>query len=291
MSSTSPASAARQAREALGLRLRELRKDAGLTARALATATDQHFSRVSKIEHGVQAPSPADIRAWCHACHAESEIPDLLATIRSIESAYLELRRQSRDGMKRVTGAHTLARYQRTTQFRIYEHNVIPGVFQTAAYTAAMLTFWIDHLGAPDDLDQAVASRMQRQKVIYHSRNRFSVVLEEQALRTWFGTAEVQLGQLDRLLALVSMPNVQIAIIPLMSERTAVGSAGFWIFDDALVSLETPTASIEVNRPQEIRQYTRMFDTLRTQALGRHDSRELINQVIAETVQRLRPST
>ncbi|HEY5986671.1 MAG TPA: helix-turn-helix transcriptional regulator, partial [Streptosporangiaceae bacterium] len=52
--SITPSSSAKQAREALGARLRELRQDAGLSARALAAATGQHFTRVSKIEHGVQ---------------------------------------------------------------------------------------------------------------------------------------------------------------------------------------------------------------------------------------------
>ena len=40
----------------------------GLTARALATATGQHYTRVRKIEHGVQAPTNNDIREWCRAC-------------------------------------------------------------------------------------------------------------------------------------------------------------------------------------------------------------------------------
>lgn len=283
MATTSPSSAARQAREALGVRLRELRKDAGLTARELADATGQHYTRVSKLEHGIQAPSDADVRAWCQACGAIDQVPDLIATIRSVDSAYLELRRQSRAGMKRVTGAHTPALYRRTTQFRVYEHNVIPGLFQTAAYTAAMLRFWMEFLGAPDDLEQAVASRMERQQVIYRSGKRFAVVLEEQALRTWFGTAETQLGQLDRLLALMSMPNMHIGIIPLMSERTAVGSTGFWIFDEGLVALETPTASIEVNRPHEIRMYLKMFDALRNSAVHGTGARQLISRVIAET--------
>ena len=60
---------------------------------------------------------------------------------------------------------------------------------------------------------------------------RFAVVLEEQALRTWFGTARYRPEQLDRLLEIMSMPTVSLGIIPLMTERTAVASAGFWIFD------------------------------------------------------------
>lgn len=46
-----------------------------------------------------------------------------------------------------------------------------------------------------------------------------------------------------------------LGIIPLMTERGAVGSTGFWIFDEALVALETPTASIAVDRPGEVALY------------------------------------
>ena len=101
--------------------MREIRKDAGLTGRALAIATGQHFTRVSKIENGAQAPTDQDIRDWCRACAAGAQVPDLIATARAVESAYLEFRRQARAGMKRVTGAHTLPLYERTGVFRIYE--------------------------------------------------------------------------------------------------------------------------------------------------------------------------
>jgi transcriptional regulator with XRE-family HTH domain len=278
----SPSSVAKQQQEALGLRLRELRKDAGLTARALAAATGQHYTRVSKIEHGVQSPTDSDIRKWCRACGADQQVPDLLATLQAIESAYLEFRRQSRAGMKRVLGAHTLGLYERTNLFRIYEHNVIPGLFQTAAYSAAMLSFWIKFLGTPNDIEEAVATRMDRQRVIYTRGKRFVVVLEEQALRTWFGTAETQAGQLDRLLAVMSLSNISFGIVPMMTERVAVGSTGFWIFDDALVALETPTASIEVNRPQEIELYARMFEALKVPAVYGRAARALIAKAMDE---------
>ena len=280
--STPPSSSAREAQRALGARLREIRRDAGLSGRALAAATRQHFTRVSKIEHGVQPPTDKDIRDWCRACDAEEQVPDLIATARVVESAYLEFRRQARAGMKRVVGAHTLALYERTSQFRIYEHNVIPGLFQTAAYCAAMLSFWIGFLETPADLDAAVAARMERQKVIFEAGKRFAVVLEEQALRTWFGTAEVQAGQLDRLLEMMSVPTVSLGIVPLMTERTGVASAGFWVFDDSLVALETPTASIEVTRPQEVELYARMFEHLRGAAVFGAAARGLIIRALGE---------
>jgi transcriptional regulator with XRE-family HTH domain len=279
---TPPSSSARQAQEALGARLREIRKDASLSARVLATATGQHFTRVSKIEHGVQAPSDQDIRDWCRACGAEEQIPDLVATARAVQSAYLEFRRQARAGMKRVLGAHTLSLYEQIEEFRIYEHNVVPGLFQTAAYCSAMLSFWIGFLDAPDDLDAAVAARMERQRVLHQAGKRFAVILEEQALRTWFGSAEVQAGQLGRLLEVMSLPTVSLGIIPMMTERGAVPSAGFWIFDDSLVALETPTASIEVTRPQEIELYARMFEHLKGAAAYGAAARALIIRALGE---------
>lgn len=253
-----------------------------MTARQLADSTGQHYTRVSKIENGVQAPTDKDIREWCEACRSDDQIPDLIATLRTVEAAYLEFRRQSRAGMKRVLGAHTLKRYEQTIVFRIYEHNVIPGLFQTAEYTAAMLSFWIKFLGTPNDVEEAVGVRMERQRVLYRGGKRVVALLEEQALRTWFGTAETQAGQLGRLLELMALPNVSIGIIPLMTERPAVGSAGFWIFDDSLVALETPTASIEVARPQEIQLYIRMFEVLKTTALHGRGARNLIVKVLSE---------
>lgn len=273
---TGPPSATERARREFGLRLRAIRRDAGLTARALAAATGQHYTRVSKIEHGVQVPTAADVRAWCVACDAQDQVPDLVATLHAVESAYVEMRRRSRAGMRRVLGAHTVERYERTTRFRIYEHNVIPGLFQTADYCAAMLEFWYRFLDAPNDLDAAVAVRMERQRVLYRGGRRVDCVLEEQALRTWFGTADVQAGQLDRLLAVMSLPTVSVGIIPLMTERDAVGSAGFWMFDDTLVALETPSASITVDRPEEIALYARMFDVLRGSAVHGVAARALV---------------
>jgi transcriptional regulator with XRE-family HTH domain len=57
-------SAVHQAKEALGHRLRDLRKDAGLTGRQLALLAGWPNSKVSKIEYGKQTPTEDDIRLW-----------------------------------------------------------------------------------------------------------------------------------------------------------------------------------------------------------------------------------
>jgi transcriptional regulator with XRE-family HTH domain len=279
--STSPSDAARKAQQALGLRLRELRKDAGLSGRELAVATGWHFTRVSKIENGVQGPTDPDIRTWCAACSAEDQIPDLIAQARAVESMYMEFKRRTRAGMKQLLQTRGDL-FERTERFRIYEHNVIPGLFQTAEYAAGLLSFWIDFLETRNDVEAAVAARIERQAILYRAAKTFSVVLEEAAIRTQFGTAATMAGQLDRLLSVMTLPNISFGVVPLTVQRRAVGSTGFWIFDDALVSLETPTASIDVSQPQEIGLYERMFEELRQPAVYGRDARRLILRVLDE---------
>jgi transcriptional regulator with XRE-family HTH domain len=271
-----PSSSAKEAKKALGARMREVRKDAGLTARALALLTEQHYTRVSKIENGTQVPTDKDIRVWCGACRADDQVPELIATARAVESAYLEYRRQARAGVKRAVGPFTWERYASTTTFRIYEHNVIPSEFQTPTYCGAMLSFWIDFLAVPNDLQAAIDERMRRQEVISWRGKTFRVVLEEQALRTWIADPEVHAGQLGRLLEAMGNPSVTFGIIPLMKRRSGVPSTPFMIFDAQLVGLETPSATIEVTRPDEIALYVKLFEQLEQAAVYGAEARSLI---------------
>jgi hypothetical protein len=57
------------------------------------------------------------------------------------------------------------------------------------------------------------------------------------------------------------------------SVSLAVATAGFWVFGSELVTLETPTAGIEVSQPQEIALCVRLFDLLHQSALYGADAR------------------
>ena len=123
---------------------------------------------------------------------------------------------------------------------------------------------------------------MLKQQVIGWRGKKFHAVLEEQALRTWFSDADVQSGQLGRLLEVMNHDDVTLGIIPLMRPRTAVASAPFWIFDEHLVALETPTASIQVTRPDEIGLYLKMFGHLEATAVYGTEARALIVKALDE---------
>ena len=221
-----------------------------------------------------------DIGTWCRVCYAEDQIPDLIAAARNVESMYADWRRQMRAGMRRSQAAR-LPVYQRTRLFRLYEPGLIPGIFQTAQYAAGVISSFMKFTGVATDLEEAVAARMEWQKIIYSDRE-FDVVLEEQALRTRAGDQEVMTGQLDRLLAVMSLPRVGLGIIPSSAERTVMPSAGFAIFDSEMVQAETVSAELTVTQPQEIVLYTRRFELLRQSAVHAGDARQLIRRALEE---------
>jgi transcriptional regulator with XRE-family HTH domain len=267
----------RQAKQALGARLRELRKDANLSGRALAARCGWHFTKVSKLEHGTQTPSEDDLRDWCGACGAENQASDLIATMRAIDLMYVEWRRALRTGMRHGQEARN-ALHERTTLFRIYESGLVPGLFQTAEYAAKVIATAIELNQIPNDLDAAVAARLQRQQNLYSGDRRFLVVLEEQALRTRVGGAETMRGQLDRLLALMSLQRISLGVVPAMAERKIWPSAGFWIFDQGTVRVETPSAELTITQRSEIAVFEKRFDRLQKSAVYGQAARGLIYQ-------------
>jgi len=70
-----------RAREALGIRLREMRLAARLTGKQLAEQNEWHPSKVSKIEGGKQTPAEVDLEAWAVACGQADLTPDLVAKL------------------------------------------------------------------------------------------------------------------------------------------------------------------------------------------------------------------
>jgi len=194
---------------------------------------------------------------------------------------YVEWRRQTRAGLKRPQKAK-IPVYGRTKLFRIYEPALIPGLLQTAEYATAVMKHFIAFHDIPDDLDQAVAVRLERQRVLYSGDRRFLIVLEQQALRTRVGDSETMAGQFDRLMTLMSLHRLSLGIIPSSAERHTWPSAGFWIFDDALVQVETVTAELSVTQHREVAVYAQRFGLLQRSAVYGQDARALIAEALAE---------
>jgi transcriptional regulator with XRE-family HTH domain len=263
-----------QALEALGHRLRDARRDAGLTGRGLAILAGWHSSKVSKIEYGKQTPSEDDIRVWCRLCDVLEQADDLIVTVRDIEAMYVEWRRRLRTGTKARQEKSILLEAE-TALMRWYEPVLVPGLLHTAEYAAAVLRRVIAFYEIPDDIDAGVSARMERQQILYGPGRRFHFVLAQQALRTMVGDQDVMAGQLDRLLSVMSLGRVRLGIIPADSPYV-VPSNQFIIFDERLVHVEAVSAEISVTQPREIALYLRAFAELANSAVYGRSARALI---------------
>ncbi|MGW0180117.1 helix-turn-helix domain-containing protein [Nocardia sp. NPDC003345] len=266
--------AVHEQRRALGRRLREMRKDAGLTGRRLASMAGWHESKVSKIETGDRSPSEADLRAYCLHADAGDQLPDLVAAVRNVEAAHLEWRRILHAGTGRRQ-ARSVALAEQTKLMRIYEPVVIPGILQTAEYAEAMLRRSIEFYGVPDDVEQGVSKRMERQRFLYRGEHRFHILIAEQSLSTTVGDRSVMAGQFDRLLAVMGLPRVLLGIVPAESEWRAPATS-FVMFDERMVLVEAVSAELTITQPREIAIYQRAFGILAGQSVTGEAARSLI---------------
>lgn len=276
-----PSSSVQEARNGLGQRLRSIRKDAGLTARELARRAGWHESKCSRMEHGHTPPSDADIRAWTAICEVAEETDDLIAAARSVESMYVEWRRLERAGLRRAQEA-VVPLVERTQRFRSYQSWVIPGFLQTAAYTTAVLSTVTQLRGGHDDqVEEAVAIRMERQRALHTGRQRFAMLIEEWVLRTVIGSPQVMTAQLGHLVSVSTLPSVSIGIVPMGVVR-AVGwpVESFTMYDDEQVNVELVSAHLTVTQPSEVAQYARTFADIADIAVYGTGARRLITAAI-----------
>ncbi|GAA1965791.1 helix-turn-helix domain-containing protein [Kitasatospora viridis] len=276
----SPSSSAQAARHAVAARLRELMLDAGLTGQELAARCGWHESKTSRILNARKVPSEGDIRAWCHACGADDHVPDLIATVRAVESMYMEWRRKHQRGLRR-TQEQAIGEYEKTVLARVYVSNVMPGFFQTAPYATALLRSIRRFKDYDDDVTEAVAARVARGRFLHEGNHRFVVLMEEAVLRHRIGDAEVMTGQLRHLLAVMPLPSVSLGIIPFGAERAVWPLEAFYLHDNVSCTVETLTAGISITQPRELADYAKAFTELSTMAVHGNAARRLIAAAIA----------
>lgn len=278
---TSGASNVHEARNALGKRLRELRQHADISGRQLAESLSWPPSKVSKLENGRQTPSDGDIRAWTRATDSEREAEALLASLHTLEVQYAEWQRVLRTGLRHRQ--NQWAEWElRTRLFRVFEVGVIPGLLQTPEYARTRMAEGIRRLKLPDDLDEAVQSRMRRQEILYRPDKRFHFVLTEAALRFRKCPSEVMLGQLDRMISFSTLPNVRLGIIGFETQYSTSPWHGFWLFDNDRVLVETYSAELDLRQPPEIEVYRNAFEELAAVASYGRAARAIINRVVDE---------
>jgi transcriptional regulator with XRE-family HTH domain len=261
----------------LAARLRELRKEAGLTGVELGRLTEISQSKVSKIETGRVTASPQDVQRIAKALDlpsdVTSEITERAATLMTETNSWRFFNR--RGVRKRQEEFHQLE--LQATRIRLFQPLIIPGLLQTAEYARQILLRVTQ--GPSTDLGEAVRARIQRQSVLYDVDKQFTFVILEAALRHRFGAAQDQLAQLDRLSTMSTLSNVDIGIVPTTAELPRIPYNSFCIFDDSLVTAERQLDEVIERDARRIVEYVHEFDEIAGVAAFGADGRHVIAAV------------
>ena len=271
------------ARQQIAGRLGEIRLDAGLTLRAVAEAAGWHESKSSRIEGARTRPSDSDILGWCRACGAEDQAADLIAASRAADSTWTQWRRLERPGLRRAQEA-VIPLWEATRKFRIYSPCLIPSPLQSESYIRALLTAVRDRRPNPvDDIEDAVAVRVTRERVIHEPDHEFAIILEESVLRHRIGGSGALRDQLEHLRAAMAVPSVRLGIISFTADRTLLRPVEmFFMFDDAEVQAELVSGWLRVTQPTEIEMYAHTFTRLSQMAVYGRAARALITRALNE---------
>jgi hypothetical protein len=119
----------------------------------------------------------------------------------------------------------------------------------------------------PDDIDEAVEVRIQRQRVLVEGEHTFAILVEAAVLYNGIGGHRTMAEQLRHLLTVSKLPSVSLGVVPFQPDRVLRPVEGFWIFDDERVTVELVSGWLTLTHPKQIALYVQAFESLAAQAV------------------------
>ncbi|MEV4298018.1 helix-turn-helix domain-containing protein [Microbispora rosea] len=265
-----------QARIDLGAQLRRLRENARLSGKDLAERLRWQPSKVSRIENARQTATEDDVAAWGKAVEADPQAIDgLIRQAAGLLERHDTWRQRNRTGLaalqQDVRDLET-----RTRLFRAFEPGMVIGLLQTTEYARHIFGKVGRAYASADDVDDAIRLRMRRQEILYDPARRFRFVMPEAVLRYRLAPPDVMRGQLDRLIAVTTLPNVEFGLLPFEAQLPSALMNSFWIYDDCLVGVATRTRDLLLRDAEDVAFYAEAFEELCEVAAFHDDARALI---------------
>src|SRR6266536_4964290 len=285
MASRTPGKPAITQRQRLGARLKVLRELAGLRNEDLAEVLNLSPATVSRMESGDRVIRLAEIDTWVRVTGSPAatrvELASLAEAARTQISPWRSRLQHGVDQAQQETaeleaGAGTIL---------YYDHAVVCGLLQVREY--ARLVFEMADVGT-GDIAGKVEGRMRRQGVLLDQSKQFTILMTEAALRWRLGSVELQVHQLQRITAMMHLPNVSIGILPLRGQAHVIYPEGFQVYadraDDAdtLVLVEMVPEEVAISEPDSVALYLREFDRLRSVAIFGDEARALLDRMAEE---------
>ncbi|MBT2470296.1 helix-turn-helix domain-containing protein [Streptomyces sp. ISL-66] len=164
----------------------------------------------------------------------------------------------------------------KATHISSFQAQLVYGLLQTEAYARAVL-----QAGWSDKLDEAVAARLERQRILSRERPPLTwVVLDEAVLHRPFGSRAIMRNQLDHLLGFRDQRAVRVQVLPFTAGQhpATVGAFNVLRFEsdpDIIYAESYGSANVTAN-PDTVRDCAHRYDHLQAAALSVEESAELI---------------
>lgn len=265
----------------LGRELRRLREQAQVTREEAAEELECNLSKISKIETGRMSLAPAEVK-------------NLLRLYRVPDDQTEQVFAIAREARKRAT--YQVPAWVReyvgleaeAVEIKAFQIDLMPGLLQTEAYTRA-ITWSADPTRNPDEVERLVAIRRERQaRLESDDPPQLWVVIDESALRREVGGADVMRAQLAYLLDVMKLPRVSIQALPFGSGAHAAMGTAFTIFrlpeppGGEVAVIEGLWSADYVDRDEQVRAYTEVFDGLARIALDEPSTARLITDCMGD---------
>lgn len=225
-------------RRTLGLALRRLREQAGMSQVDAGRHIGRSDSRISKVEEGMATLAPEELAQLLDFLGAGAEERDTLLAL-----GVAARKRQPKD-MGRNTYTDTLpGSYQRIADMEDaaatinwYEPGVIPGPLQTPRYVRALMRaadgIWWQEFGP--DADDRAAFRFARQKKLLEAPEpkQLNFVLTEEAFYDDGLHSDIMREQYDHLLKLLrTHPNLDVRVLKVCALDNPAAHGGITVFE------------------------------------------------------------
>lgn len=269
-------------RRELGVRLRTLRLEQGLTVERVAELLLCSPSKVSRMETGQRGATPRDIR----------DLSLIYGVNDQAQVAYMmELAREGKQQGWWQSHDLDFAAYadleQAATATSYFQSSIVPGLLQTVDYMRGMYAGGLPGEITPERADELMKVRFRRQEILTRDPPLpLHTVLDEAVLRRVVGSAATMAAQLQHLKVVANSPNVTLQVLPYAAGAHPAMDSMFNILEfdvvPPVVYVEGLMGMLYIERESEVTRYRQIYEYLRNIALDPQETIALVSEIAAE---------
>lgn len=265
----------------LGIRLRALRNEHGMTVEEVADKLLCSATKISRLETGARRPSLRDVRDLC----ALYELDE------SMSNELMSLAREAREqgwwtqyddlDLDLLIGLE-----QEAAVITCFSMSYIPGLLQTAEYAQDIIRTVAPKMEL-QVVHQRIEARLRRQQLLEKTNPpRFDVLLDEAVLHRGVGGPALMATELAKVLGAAHSDKITVGVIPFAAGAYAAMDGYFTLLEFSgdsdlwpVVFVEGLSSNQYLQRRADIARYRETLDYLRDRALDPGSSIEIITKI------------